>query len=255
MNRPRQKNENRAGSRLTGRLVRKAAVTGLSCLLLTALCAPERVLGQEKVTRIACLGDSITLGQGTKNPAADSYPAQLQQMLGNGYLVGNFGVSARTLICLGDYQYQKSNGLKDALKFDADIVTIMLGSNDSKPGNWAHKERFVGDYEALIQTLRALPTKPKIYLCYPPFVPGTGNYGINEPVIEEQMSMIDQIARDEGLAVIDTHAALKGHEGCQPDKVHTNREGGTLLAKSVYKALTGREFTGELPADKKATGE
>ena len=43
--------------------------------------------------RVACIGNSITYGVGTRNPAKDSYPAVLGQMLGDGYEVRNFGVS------------------------------------------------------------------------------------------------------------------------------------------------------------------
>lgn len=49
-------------------------------------------------TRVACIGDSITFGAGTKNPRTDSYPAQLGRMLGNHFVVTNFGVSGTTML-------------------------------------------------------------------------------------------------------------------------------------------------------------
>ncbi|MFM9148318.1 MAG: sialate O-acetylesterase, partial [Verrucomicrobiota bacterium] len=39
--------------------------------------------------KIACVGDSITPGVGAQR--GRSYPSQLQELLGDGYLVGNFG--------------------------------------------------------------------------------------------------------------------------------------------------------------------
>jgi len=55
--------------------------------------------------KIACVGDSITQGAGAKS--GQSYPAQLQALLGDGYKVGNFGVSGRTLLKKGDFPYWK----------------------------------------------------------------------------------------------------------------------------------------------------
>ena len=43
----------------------------------------------DKLARVACLGDSITQMTG--------YPADLQTLLGNSSVVGNFGVSGATV--------------------------------------------------------------------------------------------------------------------------------------------------------------
>ena len=43
--------------------------------------------------RIACCGDSITYGTGIPDRATNSYPAQLQALLGANYDVRNFGRS------------------------------------------------------------------------------------------------------------------------------------------------------------------
>jgi len=42
--------------------------------------------------KVACIGDSITSGFTLLNPRRDSYPSLLQNMLGDGYEVRNFGV-------------------------------------------------------------------------------------------------------------------------------------------------------------------
>lgn len=41
--------------------------------------------------KIACLGDSITYGENLIHRALSCYPAQLQNMLGKGYEVRNYG--------------------------------------------------------------------------------------------------------------------------------------------------------------------
>ena len=53
------------------------------------------------MTKLACIGDSITSGFTLLNPRRDSYPSLLQKMLGDGYEVRNFGDSMRAPLMLG----------------------------------------------------------------------------------------------------------------------------------------------------------
>lgn len=125
--------------------------------LLLLLMVTQYVTAQKKVIKIACIGNSITYGVGTRNPAKDSYPAVLGQMLGDGYEVRNFGVSARTMLMKGDHPYMKEERYRQALAYNPDIVTIKLGTNDTKPQNWRYKSDFKKDMETMIRTIRALP--------------------------------------------------------------------------------------------------
>ena len=104
---------------------------------------------QEKL-RIACIGDSLTLGDGrydkeAKPPAGQgNYPAYLQEFLRpqNKTLssnlspiieVGNFGRGGATACNVSDLPYIASQQFQDAVKFQPDIVIIMLGTNDAIP--------------------------------------------------------------------------------------------------------------------------
>jgi len=206
------------------------------------LCAAAAVFADEaKAINVACVGDSITHGSGTKDPKTQSYPSQLGTMLGDHYKVGNFGVSGATLLNHGDKPYQKQKLFKDALASSPDVVVIMLGTNDSKPQNWKFKGEFVGDYKNLIDQFKDLPTHPKIFVCLPPPVPGKGNYGINEAGVTEEIPMIKQVAKDEHAAVIDVHSAFEGHADLLPDRVHPNAQGAGILAKTVDQGLVGGE--------------
>lgn len=40
------------------------------------------ILSAQKRVKVACVGNSITYGYTLPNPATDSYPSQLQQLLG-----------------------------------------------------------------------------------------------------------------------------------------------------------------------------
>lgn len=209
----------------------------IGCALLIALVTPTLCRAADGVTRVACVGDSITEGAGAKNPKTDSYPAQLGQMLGGKFAVENFGVGGSTLLNDGDKPYQKQGRCRKALQSNPDIVVIMLGTNDTKPQNWKLKDQFVADYKDLIGQFQKLPSHPKIFVCLPPPVPGKGNYGINEPALDEQMPMIKKVAQAENAQVIDVYDAFKGHEDLLPDRVHPNNAGYKLLAKTVAAAV------------------
>jgi len=96
-----------------------------------------------------------------------SYPAQLQIILGNKYEVRNFGVSARTLLSKGNFPNIKEEAYKQVLEWQPNIVIIELGTNDTKPWNWKYKEEYVLDYVLLIESFKKLPTHPYVYVCFP----------------------------------------------------------------------------------------
>ncbi|MDP4210193.1 MAG: hypothetical protein Q8928_15380 [Bacteroidota bacterium] len=75
----------------------------ITCILLVGSFAIQGY-AQKKI-RIACIGNSITAGAGLAHPAQESYPGQLQSMLGSGYEVLNFGVSGKTAIRNCDRSY------------------------------------------------------------------------------------------------------------------------------------------------------
>ena len=105
--------------------------------------------------KVACIGNSITFGTGLSHPAMESYPAQLQEILGERYEVGNFGRPGATLLKKGHRPYVKQEEYKQALAFAGDIAVIHLGINDTDPRNWPHyKDEFTQDYVSLIQDFK-----------------------------------------------------------------------------------------------------
>ena len=78
----------------------------------------------------------------------------------------------------------------------------------------------------------------------PPYVPGKGNYGINEPAMLEELPMIDGIAKDENLPEIDVYAATERKDSFFPDRVHPNNLGAFAIAAALYQGITGNDFTG-----------
>ena len=75
-------------------------------ILLSLVAMAVSACGSEP-KRVACVGDSITYGSGIKGRETKSYPAQLAGMLGEDYVVKNFGVSGATMLKKGDKPYWK----------------------------------------------------------------------------------------------------------------------------------------------------
>ena len=199
---------------------------------------------QPHAVRVACIGNSITDGFGIGMSDEQGYPAQLQRMLGKGYLVKNFGVSARTLLSKGDLPYIREEAWRDALAFRPDIVIVKLGTNDTKPHNWAHNAEFKHDLMAMTDTLKALPSHPKIWLCSP--IPAVKpSWDINDSIIVNHISpIVKQVARKEKVQYLDLHTAFRPADGMtldaimQRDGIHPTRKGATLLAKIIMEAIT-----------------
>jgi len=205
---------------------------------LAQVSTPVNVSQYQKAIKLACVGDSITQGVGASGGM--SWPDQIHKMLGEKWDVKNFGVSGTTLLNSGDSPYQKTDAFKNAKDFNPDVVVIMLGTNDTKPQNWKNKDEFKADYMDMIKQFAALSSKPRVFLCYPPYIAGDGNWGINEPDTKAEIPMVDKVAKAAKVGVIDVHGALKGKDNLIPDRVHPNTEGATEIAKAVYKALTGK---------------
>src|SRR4051794_12268865 len=98
-------------SRIAG-LVPWCAVS-LGMTLASSLRAEPR-----KPTHIACVGDSITAGNGATS-TDKNYPSQLQSLLGNSVQVKNFGNSGSTMLSdgFGDKPYTKQAEYTNATTF------------------------------------------------------------------------------------------------------------------------------------------
>ena len=194
--------------------------------------------------RVACIGNSITDGHGIDVAETFGYPAQLQALLGEKYLVKNFGVSGRTMLQHGNYPYMVEPMWTDAKAFLPQIAIIKLGTNDSKPANWdPYKSEYERDLMQMINELRALPSKPRIYLCTPLQVDHKTRADdpmlIRNNVIEEEIiPLLRKVAKREKLTIIDLHPLIdpNGPEMLK-DGIHPNDKGARKMAEAVAAAL------------------
>ncbi|WP_075349091.1 GDSL-type esterase/lipase family protein [Algoriphagus marinus] len=186
--------------------------------------------------KVACVGNSITQGPGRDNP--DSYPLQMQAILGDAYQVANFGVSGRTMLRKGDYPYWNEPQFQQVKDFAADVLIIMLGTNDSKPQNWKFASEFRQDYLDMIHEFKkTMPVDGKVYVILP--VPVTRvNFGITPDVMNnEQRLMLIDIAHESGSELIDLYTPFMGKEDLLPDGVHPNTEGLGIMARVIARAI------------------
>lgn len=222
----------------------------LSTLLLVLFClttlqlpaAAKRKKVAAQPVRVACVGNSITYGTGIEDREHFSYPVQLQQMLGNGYVVGNFGKPGATLLYKGHRPYVEQPEFKEALRFKGDITVIHLGINDTDPRNWPnYRDEFVKDYLSIMDSLRAANPKVRFILArmtpiadrHPRFQSGTKQWH------DEIQTSIETVARVSGAELIDFHEPLYPYPNLLPDAIHPNPEGAGILAKTVYGGITG----------------
>lgn len=187
--------------------------------------------------RVACIGNSITYGYGIKGRDSLSYPAQLQDMLGAGYVVHNYGVSGRTLLKKGDYPYWNEKAFQQARDWQPNIVVIMLGTNDTKPWNWKYGAAFGTDYRDLLEVFRQLPSHPVIWAALPVPVFKPNRYGIRDSVVKAELPIIRKVAREEHVHLMNLYSALKPYGRYFFDGVHPNRTGAYYLARAIYREI------------------
>ena len=195
-----------------------------------------------KPVKVACVGNSITYGIGVDNPDKDSYPAQLQQMLGEGYVVGRFGKPGATLLNKGHRPFMQQKEFKDALAFAGDVVVVHLGVNDTDPRDWPnYRDFFIEDYRALIDSFRVANPECRILIArltpiadrHPRFESGTRDWR------GEIQLAIETVAKYAQVQLIDFHDPLYPYPYMLPDAIHPDKEGAAILAKTVYEGITG----------------
>lgn len=183
--------------------------------------------------RVACVGDSITVGVGTTDPKTQGYPAQLQHLLGPRWEVTTFAAGGRTLL-----RKQDPLDYRRALKYRPDVVIIALGTNDARQATWdKHGAEFVADYVGVIKDFQRLDSHPKIWVCLPP--PAfPEHWGITETLLSGTViPAIQKAATEAGVPTIDLHTPLKDKKAWFPDFIHPNPDGAKRIAEVMAAAI------------------
>lgn len=208
---------------------------------------------KEGQIKVACVGDSITYGHGISDWTKNSYPAVLQELLGEKYHVANFGSSGACVNPEGDQPYVNRDIYKAALSYDADIIIFMMGTNDAKPENWTDAEGFMQDYIELLGSFCNGEKTPQIYLalCTEAYYTedadkstGITSFDIQPAIIDEIVDTIDMNASLSSvfMRTIDIHSLSEAHpEWFEADGIHPNNDGAKAIAEMVAKAIQSEE--------------
>ncbi len=185
-----------------------------------------------EAVRVAFIGASITEPVGTPTMPVN-YPEHLELLLGDDFELGNFGVGGATMQRTGDIPYWDLPEYAQAKALEPHVVTIMLGTNDTKPQNW-DAARYEADYRDMIEEMQALSSEPTILLLRPVPVFGENMFMIRGDVVrDEVLPIIDRLGTEYDLAVVDLYSALLEHGDLFPDAVHPTAEGGRLIAEEL----------------------
>lgn len=195
----------------------------------------DRLLVQQETIKVACVGASTTEGTG-----GYSYPAFLQTMLGDRFEVRNFGWSGCVVIQGQPMSYIGSPRHAGSLAYEADIVIIDMGGNDSKPEFWnGGNNTFRADYETLVRSYLDRQDPPLIVI-------STGNravkesWGINDRVIAQQVVPIqEEVAALYDAPVAPLRESFIGHEEAYivEDGIHYTAAGYEAMARLYYNTL------------------
>jgi lysophospholipase L1-like esterase len=187
------------------------------------------------LSRVACLGDSITQITG--------YPTDLQTLLGNTSVVGNFGVTGSTVDFYSSLPYFFQDAFKNATNFDPTTVIIMLGTNDARTDNYQNINSFVADYEMMIYRIQLLVGNAQIFLVEPPPIFNNTLNLNGTDLTQGVIPRILQVANAENLRVIDVYDQFVNHPEYFPDGVHPDSEGAQIIANIIYSAISSNSTT------------
>lgn len=209
----------------------------------------------KSMLRIAFAGDSITYGTGSADHDSESYPAQFSKLMKNTVNVGNFGKgSAYTLPPENPYNvkgtkpnlwYPNTAQYEKSIKFNPDIVVIMLGTNDFRSLTC---EQAKADYKAALLDIAAsykeLESVKKIYIAT--CIVGNVNSSIHEMTTGVLQELQKEAAGEGGYEVIDIYEMTKKFLSVSlaytKDRLHPDRVGYGEIARAFYAFFKEQPF-------------
>lgn len=193
-----------------------------------------------EITKVACVGDSLTFRRSYTEDYYN-YPEFLDDLLGESYKVTNYGISSTCVQANSFLPYVDTHAYEVSVEAEADIIIIMLGTNDIWYDRWKGEENFYYYYSELLDSYLKTSNKPEIYLCTVPYfftAEDSQWYEYDNETRSEINSIISRIAQERGYHLIEMEQITKEHpEWYEWDGLHFNSDGAVGLAEIIYKAL------------------
>lgn len=196
---------------------------------------PHPVAGK---IHVAAIGDSNTYGAGVllKGRNRWSYPAQLARLLGDRYQVLNYGLNRSTLQRDGDWPYAANRFAEASLRARADIVLIMLGTNDARGDNW-NAEAYESELADFARRYSADGTST-VYLLTPPIAFSNRRGVSGRTVAEEVVPIVRRVAEQESLPLTDVFDVTERGVPAHRDGIHLGADASRLVAEAVAATIT-----------------
>ncbi len=208
-------------------------------------------------TRVACIGDSITYGQGLADRERESYPSRLQSVLDElapgAYEVRNFGSSGRG-VYLDSMRGAERRGFRhmkehrEALAWKPDVVICNLGINDCGEYIKEHtgkrkRGQFAKDYLALLDDYRKANPSARIFVWkkLAPLTEGQRFYRSPEPFLMQYD--IEGAARRANAECIDMQLPLRDNMDAfiSRDHIHPTAAGADAIARATAPYVVGEK--------------
>jgi lysophospholipase L1-like esterase len=190
---------------------------------------------------IACVGDSITYGYGVEETRdVDSYPARLEALLaaaGASTRVENYGLCGACALSSGKNPYVDFAEYYDSLDSGADLVVLMLGTNDAASVLW-DRATFEAELAERVQAYQQCASAPRLMLMVPPdILSADWAGGVPAATVDDMQQGVRSVAERLGLACVDLEPVFGAREELFSDGVHPNAEGNALIAQAVFEQL------------------
>lgn len=210
--------------------------------------AAANVAGTHHLTRIACVGDSITAGTGATDREYTSYPANLQRVLWKDAIVTNYGNGGKTMRDDLADSYYKTTTYADLIANPEpfDLVLLMLGTNDSSrdSGTWTTTadDRFITSCHHILRGIKAMSPDMKVLMMNCPKCYRSGETGVpaSPHVVALQTETAKKmLQKGYSLALYDMHTMSQDKIGSAnfPDSLHPNDAGYVIMANEIAAAV------------------
>lgn len=198
--------------------------------------------GKHHMIRIGCIGDSITAGVGSTDSGRFAYPAQLGRYLWKDAIVTNYGNSGKTMRNDLNDAYNKTNEYKSCLNAAhfLDVVTIMLGTNDSnRDRSWSKEddELYNASCKEMMDAILKKNKNIQFVLCTCPAYFGNDGFASTRVVSLVKKLVTNLSAENYAVTLFDMRKATASMKDLYPDTLHPNNQGHMEMAEAFSAAL------------------
>lgn len=160
------------------------------------------------------------------------------------YRIGNFGVEGAAVQKKSKKPYTKEERYESSTEYKANLVVIMLGTNDTTEENWTDIDTFQKDYQSLIKNYQDLKSSPEVWLVTPPMIQSDGSTEMEERAkrVEEVKDAVETIGEKNKLTVLDLYSYSQEHpEWYQKDGIRLNKDGAKAVADMVGDCIVNKK--------------